>query len=72
MRSVAASSFVKVVKRFPGLAKESIPLLMYSLQDSGAIEDSALGACQILSSRSLIRHLMQVTCYSYTIHCYAT
>lgn len=61
---------MKVIKRFPSLAKGSMPLLMYSLQDAGAVEDSVLGACQILSSRSMIRHMMQVTCYSNAFSCY--
>ena len=53
---------MKAINRFPGLTKESMPLLMYSLQDSAVVEDSVLGACQILSSKSLIRHMLQVTC----------
>lgn len=63
VRSVAASSYLKVIKRFPSLAKGSMLVLMSSLQDAGAAEESVLGACQILSSRSMIRHILQVTCY---------
>nr|PNR33085.1 hypothetical protein PHYPA_025028 [Physcomitrium patens] len=59
VRTAAAGSLLKVMKRFPSLVKECMPMLTSSLQDPAAIEDSALGACQILSSRSIIRHLMQ-------------
>ena len=70
VRSVAASSFLKVIKRFPRLARDSLPDLLFSLQEPTAIEDSALGACQILLSRSMIRHLMQVTYFTNAFNCY--
>lgn len=56
----AGDSLVKVMKRFPNLVKKCIPMLTSSLQDTGAIEETAIGACQILTSRSVLRHLLQV------------
>lgn len=56
----AGDSLVKVMKRFPNIVKNCIPMLVSSLQDTGAIEETAIGACQILTSRSVLRHLMQV------------
>lgn len=56
----AGDSLVKVMKRFPNLVKNCIPMLTSSLQDTGAIEETAIGACQILTSRSVLRHLLQV------------
>lgn len=48
------------MKRFPRLVKDCMPMMTASLQDSGALEDSALGACRLLMSRTVLRHLMQV------------
>jgi hypothetical protein len=40
--------------------KDCMPILTGRLQDTGDTEDSALGACRVLMSRPILRHLMQV------------
>jgi hypothetical protein len=47
---------------FLRLTTESILLLLYTLQYFVGIGDSAIGACQILSSRFEIKHFLQLTC----------
>jgi hypothetical protein len=39
--------------------KDCMPILTGRLQDTGDTEDSALGACRVLMSRPILRHLMQ-------------
>jgi hypothetical protein len=40
--------------------KNCVPKLTQSLQVVAPTEEAAFGACNILKSRSLLRHLMQV------------
>jgi hypothetical protein len=42
--------------------KSCVPKLTQSLQVVAQTEEAAFGACNILKSRSLLRHLMQVGC----------
>jgi hypothetical protein len=49
-----------MLKQYPSLVKNCVPKLTQSLQVVAPTEEAAFGACNILKSRSLLRHLMQV------------
>ena len=57
---MATASLKKLFKRFPRSIKDTIPVLLNTLQDRLAPEHAALGSCTILSSRPISRYLMQV------------
>ncbi|KAJ7527156.1 hypothetical protein O6H91_16G039400 [Diphasiastrum complanatum] len=59
VRVSAGDSLKKMLKRFPPLIKDCIPLLTSSLKDPQAVEQSALGACMVLMSRPVLRHLTE-------------
>ncbi|KAL2630922.1 hypothetical protein R1flu_015608 [Riccia fluitans] len=59
VRKFAVSALGKSLKRFPTLVKDCLPVLTGSLQDPGALEDSAIGACNVLMLRPVLRHLTQ-------------
>ncbi|KAL2644724.1 hypothetical protein R1flu_012311 [Riccia fluitans] len=59
VRSAAVSKLGKMLKRYPALVKECMPLLTASLQDVQAKEETALGACNVLMSSPVMRHLRQ-------------
>eukprot|EP01018_Ginkgo_biloba_P025846 Gb_04235 [translate_table: standard] len=48
-----------MLKRFPSLIKECMPTLTNSLRDPGTPEHAAMGACRILVSRTVMRHIMK-------------
>lgn len=57
---VAVNKLGRMLKRYPSLVKECMPLLTTSLQDVQAKEETALGACNVLKSQPVMRHLRQV------------
>ncbi|BBN11909.1 proteasome activator subunit 4 [Marchantia polymorpha subsp. ruderalis] len=59
VRKFAISALGKSLKRFPILVKDCLPTLTGSLEDSAALEESALGACKVLMLRPVLRHLTQ-------------
>ncbi|KAL3697925.1 hypothetical protein R1sor_012001 [Riccia sorocarpa] len=59
VRSAAVTELRRMLKRFPALVKECMPLLTTSLQDVQAKEETAVGACNVLMSPSVMRHLRQ-------------
>ncbi|XP_057863518.2 proteasome activator subunit 4 isoform X2 [Cryptomeria japonica] len=59
VRQMAGKSLIKLLKRFPSLIKYCMPKLTASLENSGTPEHAALGACAILQSRTVMRHIMK-------------
>uniref|UniRef100_A0A0D6R2L6 Proteasome activator subunit 4 n=1 Tax=Araucaria cunninghamii TaxID=56994 RepID=A0A0D6R2L6_ARACU len=59
VRLIAGKSLMKLLKRFPTLIKYCMPKLTSSLGNSGMPEHVALGACAILQSRTIMRHIMK-------------
>eukprot|EP00250_Pteridium_aquilinum_P007746 c17405_g1_i1 orf=311-5854(-) len=59
VRKMAAASLKKVFKQYPSSIKESMPVLLKSLQDSLAPEHAALGSCALLASRPIARYLTE-------------
>ncbi|BBN03450.1 proteasome activator subunit 4 [Marchantia polymorpha subsp. ruderalis] len=59
VRLVAVNKLGRMLKRYPSLVKECMPLLTTSLQDVQAKEETALGACNVLKSQPVMRHLRQ-------------
>ena len=56
----AGENLKKMLQRYPILVKKCMPSLTQSLQDPKATKESALGSCEILMSRPVIRYLRQV------------
>ena len=56
----AGGNLKKMLQRYPILVKKCMPSLIQSLQDPKATKESALGSCEILMSRPVIRYLRQV------------
>eukprot|EP00250_Pteridium_aquilinum_P022210 c25325_g1_i2 orf=249-5699(+) len=59
VRSDAGRNLKNMLQRYPSLVKKCMPLLTKTLQDPKATKESALGSCEILMSRPVIRHLRQ-------------
>lgn len=59
VRSDAGRNLKNMLQRYPLLVKKCMPLLTKTLQDPKATKESALGSCEILMSRPVIRHLRQ-------------
>ncbi|KAI5078578.1 hypothetical protein GOP47_0006249 [Adiantum capillus-veneris] len=59
VRSDAGRNLKNMLQRYPSLVKTCMPLLTKTLRDPKATKESALGSCEILMSRPVIRHLRQ-------------
>ncbi|MCO5560813.1 hypothetical protein L7F22_014433 [Adiantum nelumboides] len=59
VRSDAGRNLKNMLQRYPSLVKKCMPLLTKTLRDPIATKESALGSCEILMSRPVIRHLRQ-------------
>lgn len=59
VRSIAGRNLKSMLQRYPMLVQECMPLLTKSLQDPKSTKESAIGSCQILMSRPVMRHLRQ-------------
>ncbi|KAH7373268.1 hypothetical protein KP509_17G047600 [Ceratopteris richardii] len=59
VRLDAGRNLKNMLQRYPVLVKKCIPLLTKTLQDPKATKEAALGSCEILMSRPVIRHLRQ-------------